>query len=244
MRYCGVILAAGLGSRMGRLCSQIPKPLLQVGERPLIAIALDKMIQAGVSKIFVNLHYKWDKIQEYVNQRNDEFPIVTRFQSKLNGPAGALAVFRKELGSFDRMIVTSSDVLMSHGFRGLMETSVARSDDLTFACTSRNMAKRYGVLEIAENGDLISCREKPDVPDHEFKMISAGAYCAKPSILPFIPQNQTFDYAKDLAPRLLSANLRVGTYRVKGYWRDVGTPDCLEQAREDYRRGAYADQHD
>lgn len=231
MKVCGVVLAAGLGSRMGDLTLETPKPLLEVAGQPLIGHVIDKMIRAGVERIFINLFWLPDRIEAYLGLRNDPVPIVTRVQDRLNGPAGALATFRSDLTAFDRLLIASGDVLMADALDPLLARSAARSDTFTFACTRVRKASRYGVLEVADNGDLLSCVEKPDVPDDVVKLISAGVYCATPRILPFIPETKTFDYAKDLAPALLRAGKRVGTYPLQGEWRDVGTPACLEEAR-------------
>jgi mannose-1-phosphate guanylyltransferase len=237
MNLAGMILGAGLGARMGELTARTPKPLLDLGGQPLVAHALDRAFEAGVSEVYVNLHYQAGRMREFIEARPAPVPVRTRTEPALSGPAGALRLFAAELRRHDAVLVASADVIVGESLRRLVDAHAARPAPLTFACARVRDARRYGVLDIGPDDDVRGAREKPDVPADEPHWVSAGVYCLDPRAIGWIPAGRVYDYARDLAPALIAAGERVGAHRLAGYWRDVGTPQALAAAREDAARG-------
>ena len=237
MRLAGMVLGAGLGSRMGHLTADTPKPLLDVAGRPLLGHLLGQLVEAGVSEIHVNLHYRAERIREFIASHPAGVPVRTRVEPRLTGPAGALRLFGDELRRFDAVLVMSADVLVGEPLRRLVDTHAAKPARLTFACTQVRQARRYGVLDIGPDDGILGAREKPDVPDGEPHWVSAGVYCLDPVLIGTIPAGRSYDYARDLAPALIAAGHRVGAHRLTGYWRDIGTPESLAAARRDAAAG-------
>ncbi|MFJ9085811.1 NDP-sugar synthase [Streptomyces sp. NPDC102384] len=232
-----MILGAGLGSRMGHLTADVPKPLLELGGKPLLGHLLDRVHQAGVAEIYVNLHYKADLMRRYLAARPTPVPVHTAVEARLSGPAGALRVFGNELQQYDAVLVASGDVIVGESLRHLVASHRRQPSRLTFAVTQVREARRYGVLDIAPDGTVRGAREKPDVPDDVLYWISAGVYCLDPRTINDIPGDRLYDFARDLAPALASAGQPVRAHRLTGYWRDVGTPEALASARQDAAHG-------
>lgn len=237
MRLAGMILAAGLGSRMGALTADTPKPLISLGGTPMLGHIVDRLEEAGTSDIFVNLHYRAAQMRKYLDGLDAAAPVRSRVEPRLSGPAGALRLFRDELSAFDAVLVSSADVLVGESLSHLVATHVARPAALTFACTRTLGARHYGVLEIDPDGSLTGAREKPNVPDDEVHWISAGVYCIDPLVIGHIAADAIQDFARDLAPALLDAGHRIGVHRLAGYWRDIGTADALRAAEADIADG-------
>lgn len=237
MRLAGMILAAGLGSRMGALTADSAKPLLHLAGRPLLAHLLDRFGETEVTEVFVNLYYRAEQILRFLDNVSVQVPVRARLEPQLTGPAGALRLFRDELARYDAVLVASADVVIGEPLQQLVRAHISGQYGLTFACTRIRQARRYGVLDIGPCGDVRGAREKPDVPDDETHWISAGVYCLDPRVIECIPEGVTYDYAKELAPALIAAGERVGAHRLTGYWRDVGTPQSLRAANEDAKRG-------
>lgn len=237
MNVAGMILGAGLGSRLGELTADTPKPLLELCGEPLLGHVLGRVFEAGVTQVYINLHYRADQILEFIKSRPTPVPVHARTEPRLTGPAGALRLFSDELRRHDAVLVVSSDVIVGESLRRLVETHATRPTLLTFACTQVREAYRYGVLDIGSDQDVRAAQEKPDVPRDELRWISAGVYCLDPELIDWIPANQVYDFARDLAPALIGAGARVGAHCLAGYWRDVGTPSAYSAARQDAAQG-------
>ena len=239
MSLAGVVLAGGIGSRLAPLTSRVPKPLLRVGGRSLLSRQVAQLRTAGAETIYVTLHHQAAKVARHLER---EAPgVVYRIEPELTGPAGALLLLADLLGGCEAVLVASCDVLVGDGLAGL---AAARRDDdaaLTFGAAATAGARHYGVLDVGPDGALSAAREKPDVPDHEVHLVSAGVYCMRSDVIETIGRlansADTVDYARDLAPDLLAAGERVTAHRLGGYWRDVGTPASLMAARRDAREG-------
>jgi mannose-1-phosphate guanylyltransferase len=237
MRLAGMILGAGLGSRMRHLTADTPKPLLELSGQPLLGHLLGRLGEAGVSEIYVNLYYRANQMRDFLATCPTPVPVHARREPRLTGPAGALRLFADELQQFDTVLVASADVLVGESLRCLVATHTARPASLTFACVQVRQARRYGVPDIGPDDEVRAAVEKPDVPDDETHWVSAGVYCLDPRVIDDIPPDRVYDYAKDLAPALRDAGKRVRAHRLSGYWRDVGTPQALAEARQDASRG-------
>lgn len=237
MSLAGMILGAGMGSRMGDLTAQTPKPLLELCGDSLLGHVIDRLCEAGVTEIYINLHYQADRMREFIKARPAPVPVRTRTEPRLTGPAGALRLFADELRRHSCVLVASADVLVGEPLGRLVRTHTCRPAPLTFACTQVDKAYRYGVLDIGPDDEVRGAQEKPDIPGDELRWVSAGVYCLAPSVIDRIPAGHAYDFARDLAPELIGAGERVGVHRLAGYWRDIGTPQALAAAREDAAQG-------
>ncbi|NUT96397.1 MAG: NDP-sugar synthase [Saccharothrix sp.] len=241
MKIAGFVLAAGVGSRLAPITDGIPKPMMPIGRRPLLGYLVDRLVAAGVSGVFVNLHAHSGVIEEFLDTGHWAVPVEHRREPALTGPAGALTLFADELRDYDAILVVSGDVLLDTALDPLVHTHFDRAADFTFGVVHTTGARRYGVLDVAQDGTVVGAREKPDVPDHERHAISAGVYCLAPHMVDVLQellrQQATVDYARHLAPHLLSRRRPVAAWELPGYWIDVGTPSALREASIDALHG-------
>lgn len=239
MKIAGVILGAGLGSRMQPLTAHLPKPLLPLMDRSLLAHLADRLIAAGATTLYVNLYYRPAQMRAELTRLSLPVPVHTVIEPSLTGPAGALCAFHTDFAEFDLLLVSSADVVLGTDLRELVQAH--RTADppgrLTFAIVRRDHARNFGVLDIDVHHRLVGAREKPDVPDDEQHWISAGVYCVHPSLVAEIPRDQQYDYARDLAPAMLAAGDPVHTHHCIGYWGDIGTPQAFRTVTLDALAG-------
>ncbi len=239
MRLAGVVLAGGVGSRLAPLTLRVPKPLLRVGGCSLLSRQIAQLRAAGAETILVSLHHQAAKVARHLEQ--DAPGVLYRVEPELSGPAGALLLFADLLSDCEAVLVASCDVLVGAGLAGLAAARRVDGAALTFGAVATTGARNYGVLSVDADGTLNAAREKPDVPDHEVHLVSAGVYCLRPDAIEAVGRLAssavTVDYARDLAPALLAAGKRVTGHRLDGYWRDIGTPASLAAASRDAREG-------
>jgi mannose-1-phosphate guanylyltransferase len=234
VKTAGVVLAAGAGTRLAPFTERTPKPLLPLLDCPLLLHLTGRLADAGVERIFVNLHHHADQIAALLDSAEVPVDVTHRREPTLTGPAGALAVFADELARFEEILVVSGDIVLGDELAGLLATHRAHGALFTVGVVRTFAARRFGVLELADDGRILRGREKPDVPDDEEHWISAGVYCLAPQLLGLIRSElrstPSLDYTRHLVPRLLEEGCTVRSHRLTGYWSDVGTPAAYRAA--------------
>lgn len=239
MKLAGVVLAAGRGSRLAPLTDTVPKALLPVAGRSLLVHQVRRLEMAGAERVYVNAHHRAAQVTGHLERHAPA--VVHRVEPALSGPAGALALFADSLRSFDATLVISCDVLVGADLEGLQRACLEDEAALTFGAIATAGAGEYGVLEVDGEGFVTAATEKPDLPDDEVHLVSAGAYCVRPEAIEEAVRQRsggrTVDFAADLAPALLAGGRRVTARRLSGYWRDVGTEESLRAAERDASAG-------
>ncbi|MGA5430148.1 sugar phosphate nucleotidyltransferase [Streptomyces koyangensis] len=237
MKLGGLVLAAGVGSRLGPLTRHTPKPMMPLLDRPLIDHAITRLAAAGAREVFVNAHHGARVLERHLESAGQPVPVRVRREAALTGPAGALRLFASELAAYDAVLVVSGDAVVGDELGRLADHHAAGGAAMTFGAVPRRIARRFGVLTVDGQDRVLGCREKPDLPDHEEHLVSAGVYCLDPAVVHHLRGTGPWDYAADLAPALLARRQPVLAYRMSGYWRDIGTPRALHRANMDALEG-------
>lgn len=224
-----VIMAGGFGKRLRPLTNEIPKPMLPVGDRPLMQLIIDQLRMAGVSNVFITTHYQPEKIKRYFGSGKD-FGVNIEYVSeeKPLGTAGALGLLQAPAMP---LLVINGDILTRMDIRGMLVYHNEHKADLTVAAHHFEQRIPFGVLD-CENGIVKSIREKPVLT----MLVNAGIYLLAPSVHKFVPTNQRFDMT-DLINRLLETGGKVVSYPVVEYWLDIGRHDDYDQAKKDVSNG-------
>lgn len=222
----GVVMAGGLGSRMGSLTSYTPKPLLQVLGVPLIDYAIASLARAGVERVIVSVKHMAEMVAHHVgNGSRYGLVVETIEESSPLGTAGALA----EIGISEpeSFFLVNADVLHDFDLLKANEFHLRSQAELTICATQKRIAVPYGVIE-EQDGRVVSITEKPDY----VSLVSTGVYVVSPTTLGLIQPGERTDIT-DVADRIIRDGGRVGAHRVEGYWRDIGTPEALRLANEE-----------
>lgn len=223
-----MIMAAGVGSRLGSLTQELPKPLVPVLNRPVMDILLEKLKAYGIESVIANTHYLAEQIQERYTQNS---PIDINFQfiheENLSGTAGGVKKCEFFFQDVDDFLVVSADglhdadlakVIKSHFDSGCIAT-------MAIVGVDHEEVSKYGVV-VSDTKYLVSeFQEKPDLADAKSNYINTGIYVFNKRIFDFIPEGQIYDFAKNVFPALMQAGERINVYRIYSYWSDIGTVD-------------------
>ncbi|MGO9571946.1 MAG: nucleotidyltransferase family protein [Desulfomonilaceae bacterium] len=224
-----VIMAGGYGNRLRPLTESLPKPMLPVGNKPLLELIIDQLRESGIRSVHVTTHYKGDVIKRYFGDGGEHGVHMSYVaEGEPLGTAGALcslADCRKPL------LVINGDVLTSIDFRAMLNFHQDYKADMTIAVKQYDIEVPYGVIET--NGvEITGISEKPIIR----QFVNAGIYLLNPGVCGLVPQGRRYDIP-DLVRRLLEENFRVVSFPVREYWQDIGRLEDYERALTDFAKG-------
>jgi len=227
-----VILAGGLGTRLRPYTAVLPKPLMPVGDRPVLDIVVRQLKAHGFERITVATGYLAELIEAMFGAGEKYgIPIDYHRESEPLGTVGALALI-PELE--DDVLVMNGDVLTDIDYGALLARHRESGAAATIATTSREVQITLGVLVTEDPDDperLTGYREKPRI-DYE---VSMGVYCFAPRAVDLIEPGERLDFP-DLVLRLIAAGETVRAARMDNYWLDIGRHDDYEQALDEFER--------
>ena len=220
-----MIMAGGRGKRLSPLTDTIPKPMLPLGEKPIIEHNIDRLISYGIRKIYISVKYLGEQIQEYFGDgSNKGISIEYIWEDKPLGTAGALSLvndFKTE-----KVLLMNSDLFTNIDFEELYLGMETNNADMAVASTEYKVDVPYAVFET--NGDRVTnFKEKPSYIYHS----NAGIYILKKELIQKIPKNSFYDIT-DLMEGLVNENGHLHYSPIRGYWIDIGKPIDYKQAQE------------
>jgi len=229
VRVQAVVMAGGKGTRLRPLTEEVPKPMLHVGERPLLELIIEQLRDAGIQHVNIATHYKPEKITEHFGDGRD-FGVSLNYvnEDRPLGTAGALSLIK---ASQEPLLVINGDILTCVDFQAMMTYHRTHEADMTVAVRKYDLQVPYGVVE-SDGPHIRSLNEKPVL---NF-FINAGIYLLQPNVSSFIPNGEYLDM-NQLIDKLLVANLRVVSFPIIEYWLDVGQMDDYERAQKDLEDG-------
>jgi len=209
-----VIMAGGFGTRLRPLTEDLPKPMLPVGEKPIMERIIEQLRAAGIRRVNVTTHYQQDAIINYFGD-GKRFGVDIRYVEEEHplGTAGAIGL----LDSIDDpLLVINGDILTRVDFRAMLDFHHEQRAHMTVAVRQHEFHIPYGVVETS-GVEITSISEKP-VMRH---FINAGIYLLSLESRQFIPKGEHFDIP-DLINRLISGDRRVVSFPIHEYWLDIG----------------------
>jgi NDP-mannose synthase len=226
-----VILAGGEGTRLRPYTTVIPKPLMPVGDRPVLDIVLRQLKANGFEHVTMATGYLAELIEAFFRDGEAYGLKIDYFREQEPlGTVGALALI--DGLADDHVLVMNGDVLTDIDYRGLIERHADSDAAATIATKKRHIQVSLGVLRFGDNGDptrLTGYDEKPEI-DYEASM---GVYCFAPRALEHIKPGERLDFP-DLILRLIAAGQIVRSWLSEDYWLDIGRHDDYEQAQEEF----------
>ena len=229
-----VILAGGKGRRLAPYTTTLPKPLLPVGEMPILEILLIQLKSFGITDISLCVGYLGSLIQAYFGKgERYGMNIEYTFESQPLGTAGPLKLVERLTEPF---LVLNGDLLTTINFRGLIDYHFQHGQKATISLAERNVKIDFGVIEYDHNGSLIDYKEKPET---RF-FVSMGVYVFHPAVLNFIERGTRLDLP-DLILKMNRAGEVVKTYIPACQWLDIGRPEDYEEANRimDKEKGVF-----
>lgn len=224
-----IIMAGGLGSRLRPLTLTTPKPLLEIGGKPIIEYNIDRLSSYGIKKQTITLRYLGEQISDYFKDGKDRGLCISYFnETDPRGTIGAVSSI-KDIQS-EYVLVMNSDLLTTVDYEKMFIQLVGNNADLVVATTAYKVQIPYGIVET--NGkEVVGLKEKPEYTYYS----NAGIYIFKKEVIEEIPETTLFN-ATDLIEKLISKGKKVVAYPILGYWLDIGKPNDFEKAKEDIRQ--------
>jgi dTDP-glucose pyrophosphorylase len=222
-----VIMAGGLGTRLRPLTERTPKPMLPVGDRPLLELTIERLRAAGIRRINVTTHYLAERITEHFGD-GARFGVDMHYvaEDEPLGTAGALRLVTPWTGP---LLVVNGDVLTAVHYRDMLAYHREQRAEVTVGVRQYDMQVPYGVIE-SEGSLVTAIREKPV----QRCLVNAGVYLVEASARELMPVAARCDMP-DLIARLLDAGRRVACFPIVEYWLDIGRPADYEAAQHDIR---------
>lgn len=224
-----VIMAGGLGSRLGELTKETPKPMLKVGDRPLLEYVLRQFVDQGFHNFTLSVNYKAEVIEEYFGDGRDFGANIEYIrEGKRMGTAGSLSLMNDL--PIEPMIVMNGDILTKMRFDDLLESHTKSGALATMCVREYSLQVPYGVVRTGDDGTISGIEEKPILRYY----VNAGIYCVEPSILAMIPKDEFYDMPM-LFTAIAARGLKAQSHPVQDYWMDIGRVSDLEKARQEFR---------
>lgn len=222
-----VILAGGKGSRLAPYTKVIPKPLMPIGDMPILEVLLRQVRRAGVDEFILSVGHMASLLRAFF-QEGEQLGACIRYsyEEEPLGTAGPLTLIE---GLDQTFLVMNGDVLTTLDFGDLLAHHRQSGAMVTIAMYNRQVKIDLGVLQLDGGQVITGYIEKPT---YEFQ-VSMGIYVFEPQALGYIPRGQYFDFPS-LILRLLENGEKVVGYPFGGYWQDLGRPDDYEQAIQDF----------
>ncbi len=224
-----IVMAGGLGSRLLPLTEQLPKPLLPVGDKPVMERLLTQLRTAGITEVHVAVHHMSDKIEKHFGDGSDlGVHLSYMVENKPLGTAGSLRSLAK---SKDPFLVINADIITTLSYRALVAYHREHQADITVAVRQYEVAVPYGVLE-CDGPRVTGIQEKPV----STFLVNAGIYLVEPDAVRHIPENGAFDMT-DLVNEVLRAGGIVHAFPIHEYWIDVGQHEDYAAVQRAFQEG-------
>lgn len=210
------IMAGGKGARLDPFTRVLPKPLIPIGDKPIIDIIMDKFFQYGIEEFYISINHKSRMIKSYFEEANTKYTIYYIEEKVPLGTAGSLRFLKTKIK--DSVLVTNCDIIINADYSELVNFHNNNNNDMTIVSSFRHYTIPYGICEIENGGTLKAITEKPE---YDF-LANTGMYILKKGALDLIPGNKLF-HVTDLVRSLKDNKGRIGVFPISGKsWVDVG----------------------
>jgi len=227
-----MVLAAGLGTRLRPLTYELPKPMVPVLDRPVMAHIVDLLDRHGCDDVIANLHYFPDTIRDYFGDR-----LTYREEPELLGTAGGVRNCADFLDGGPFLII-SGDALTDIDLTKFVERHKQTGGIGTLAVKRVENTREFGVVLHDADGRITGFQEKPDPAEALSDLGNCGIYLFEPEIFDFFPRQPFVDWANDVFPALLANDVPFHVHAIDEYWNDVGSLEELKQGTFDAMQGA------
>ena len=224
-----VIMAGGYGKRLLPLTEELPKPMLPVGDKPLLERTIQQLRRSGIRDISLTTHYLPESIVQYfgdgsafgvrLNYLKEDYPL---------GTAGGIKLMKQTDNPF---LVINGDILTGVPFQEMLNFHRKHHALLTVGVRKYDVEVPFGVVEL----DEVHVNQIREKPSFNF-FINAGAYLLEPEVCDFIPSGRRFDMT-ELIQSLIDAGEVVVSFPIMEYWLDIGRHEDYAKAQEDVRNG-------
>jgi len=223
----GVILAGGKGTRLAPYTTVFPKPLMPIGDMPILEVVLRQLKAAGVTRVTLATGYLAELLEAFF--RDGERIGLPIDYSKEERPLGTVGPLTQIAGLDETFVMMNGDVLTTLDYRDLVRAHKESGAIATIATHTRDVRIDFGVLKSDSGNRVTEYIEKPTM----HYRVSMGVYVFEARVLGFLEPGQHMDFP-DLVKLLIGRGEHVGSYPFAGYWLDMGRPDDYARAVEEF----------
>ncbi len=222
-----VLMAGGLGTRLRPLTDSMPKPLLEVGSKPLLETILENFLRQNFRKFYLSVKYKSQMIKEHFGD-GSRWGVEIRYleEDPGLGTAGALGLIKERPRL--PLVVMNGDLLTRVNFKQLLTFHAEHRSSATMCVREYDMQVPFGVVSV-EDERIIKIDEKPT---HRF-FVNAGIYVLDPELIDLVPAGKHLDMTS-LFEKAIAADMRTTVFPIHEYWIDVGQMDDFHRANRDF----------
>jgi len=224
-----VIMAGGKGIRLKPYTNNIPKPMLELDKKPIIAHNIDRLISYGVKNFYISINHLKEQIKEYLNNyyKDKEVNIYYIEEPMPLGTVGSAGLVKDYQN--DDVLIINADILTNIDFEDFYSNYKDFNDDMSVATFNIKVDIPYAVLETKDKR-IQSFIEKPTYIYYS----NAGIYLLNKKFIQLVPANEVYD-AIDLIDELIKQNKKISHFPIRGYWLDIGTAQNYSKAQDDIR---------
>ncbi|NLK95013.1 MAG: CBS domain-containing protein [Clostridiales bacterium] len=211
-----VIMAGGLGTRLYPYTKILPKPLIPIGDTPIIERIIDKFREYSVRDFYLTVNYKKNMIKSYFNDLEKEYNVHYVDEDKPLGTGGSLSLLKGKIN--ETFFVSNCDILIDGEYDKILKHHKESGNKITIVSSIKNFTIPYGVFKLNDEGYINEIQEKPEYS----YLINTGMYVLEPEVLNDIPENQFYNLP-DIVEKYMKDNIKVGVYPIsESSWMDMG----------------------
>lgn len=230
-----IIMAGGKGTRLYPYTKILPKPLIPIGDVPILERILERFFEYGVNEFYLTVNYKKEMIKSYFMETVHPYKLKYIEEKIPLGTAGSIRLIEERFK--DPVIITNCDTLIDADYGKIVEHHLASQNDMTIVASMKNTVIQYGVLHTKEQGIVTSMEEKPQLS----YMINTGMYVINPEFLDWIPEGRVF-HMTDLVKMMIEKGNKVGIYPInENSFLDMGEFEEMKKMEEYINGGKEAD---
>lgn len=227
-----VLLAGGPGTRLRPYTTVLPKPLMPIGDRPILDIIVRQLAAAGIERVTIASGYLSELIEAFFRDGTSYgIDIDYHIERERLGTVGALALI-DGLASEEQFLVMNGDILTDLDYRALGDAHRSTGAVATIATHKKSVEVALGVMKFDDEEDETRLTGFVEKPTYHY-VVSMGVYCFDPEILGFVEPNVALDFP-DLIQQLLNEGKSVRGYPYGGYWMDIGRLEDYQTATDEF----------
>lgn len=225
-----VLMAGGKGERLKPLTDNIPKPMLKIGDQPIILRNIERLASFGITNFHVSVRHMADQIEQGIKENRVNNTIVDFVkENKPLGTIGSLKLIKDF--SNDVVLLMNSDLLTNIDFQDFYKKFIESKSDMQVATVPYHVDVPYAVMNINDNEEVLSFSEKPRYTYYS----NAGIYLFRKELVSLIPDDCAFD-ATHFMEAIIANAKKISSYPILGYWLDIGRIEDFYKAQEDIKQ--------
>lgn len=225
-----VIMAGGLGTRLYPYTKVLPKPLIPIGEIPIVEHIINRFNKCGSKQFFLVVNHKKNMIKSYLNDIERDYEVNYADEENPLGTGGGLSLLKGKIRS--TFILSNCDILIEEDYEKIYDYHKKENNLITMVCSLKNIQIPYGVIEINEAGEIEKMKEKPELSF----FINTGMYIVEPQVIEQLEENTSIGFP-EIINNYKQHGGKIGVYPIsENAWLDMGQLDEMEKMRKRLER--------